>query len=173
MLSLLGRPIVSKGSTDLALFCQPNILSAISLRLRLQGGPTVLRPLEAVGFDMSLVTDLGEDLSRAELDEEFLRADVLLLPYRSEIYYATGSAMFFEAMDAGIPVAIRSGIGLEREVISHGLGIVFDSPEGLRDGLIRMSADLASGEMQTRIEVYNASRQEICKRWTDSSFENR
>ena len=172
VVSLLGRPLLSKGSADLAKFLSSSKLSPGSIQLRLQGGAMVLRPLEEARFDMSQVVDLGENLSRAELDDELLLADVLLMPYRSEIYYATGSAMFYEAMDAGVPVAVRSGIGIEREVIAHGLGLVFDCPNTLQHGLSRVSLDLGTGAIQGRIEAYNVTRIKTAQNWTEVNFES-
>jgi len=80
--------------------------------------------------------------------------DFILLPYLREEYAFSGSAMFYHAMDAMVPVICPDGLGFSSEVEKFGLGICFKS---LDDLIIQLQGD-RSEEYISNISNYNLYR---------------
>lgn len=168
VVSILGRPSLSKGSFDL-----PDLLPKVyagtrELEFRIQGGDSVAhwKSSSETGYR---VTNLPSELPRTQFLSEIQKSDFLLLPYRSSIYFATGSAMFFEAADLEVPVIARAGCGFASLVEDEGLGFSFNSREALEAILATDDLKLQCQIFRKRLSAYNVRRLETVQVWFEGS----
>jgi glycosyltransferase involved in cell wall biosynthesis len=84
-------------------------------------------------LDDPRVTLLAGPLDEGAYQRELLAADVILLPYREELYGARTSGPFVEALAAGRPVVVSAGTWMSEQLRRFGAGVQFrgDSPEDL------------------------------------------
>jgi glycosyltransferase involved in cell wall biosynthesis len=83
-------------------------------------GAAILDALSKMG--PSVVTN-NELLTSSEYQSRLLEADMLLLPYDSEIYETRGSGLFNEAREIGIPVVATRGCVFAQPAFDEGWGI--------------------------------------------------
>jgi glycosyltransferase involved in cell wall biosynthesis len=77
----------------------------------------------------------------AELTSLLRGCDALVLPYDSESYAKNGSAIFYQAVELGVPMIAHSGLGFSDDLLSHNLGLTYTDVNEIPKIFQRLKAD--------------------------------
>jgi len=70
---------------------------------------------------------ISPDQKEEELEAIMRRVDICVLPYNPALYKLQSSAIVYRAADLGIPVIARKGVAFADEILTHGIGEVYNS----------------------------------------------
>lgn len=93
--------------------------------------PLSLEMWKAAALSNGKINLLFGPLQESEYIRTLHRVDFILIPYRRESYSKRSSGIFFEALAAGLPVLITSGLAVQAEAEHSGAAVYFD--DGVED----------------------------------------
>jgi glycosyltransferase involved in cell wall biosynthesis len=80
---------------------------------------------------------LPSTISEAQMNELYLKSDLVILPYDPLVYDYRGSAVFMECISRGIPVVALGGCAFSEQISYYGAGSIVAGIEDFADAILK------------------------------------